>query len=177
MHLNEDHFIAEVIDPGTGERVELGRQGELVITTITKEAFPLVRYRTGDICSLDCSPCACGRTLARMSRVLGRADEVLIIKGVNIIPSRVGDILEEIQGKRPAYQLLVERERNLDRLTVLVEVSEDLFFDKMREQRTLVDTLRKEVADGIGITSRILLVEPGTIRREDETTPGVVDRR
>jgi phenylacetate-CoA ligase len=177
MHLNEDHFLAEVIDPGTGERVELGRQGELVITTITKEAFPLVRYRTGDICSLDCSPCACGRTLARMSRVLGRADEVLIIKGVNIIPSRVGDILEEIQGKRPAYQLLVERERNLDRLTVLVEVSEDLFFDKMREQRTLVDTLRKEVADGIGITSRILLVEPGTIRREDETTPGVVDRR
>jgi phenylacetate-CoA ligase len=112
-----------------------------------------------------------------MGRVLGRTDEVLIIKGVNIIPSRVGDILEEIQGKRPAYQLLVEREKNLDRLTVLVEVSEDLFFDKMREQRAIVDTWRKEVADGIGITPRILLVEPGTIRREEETTPGVVDRR
>jgi phenylacetate-CoA ligase len=177
MHLNEDHLIAEVIDPGTGERLELGQKGELVITTITKEAFPLVRYRTGDLCSLDHSPCACGRTLARMSRILGRTDEVVIIKGMNIIPSRVGDILEEIQGRRPAYQLLVERERNLDRLTVLVEVSEDLFFDKMREQRALVDTLRKEVADGIGIRSGILLVEPGTIRREDETTPGVVDRR
>jgi phenylacetate-CoA ligase len=177
MHLNEDHLIAEVIDPGTGERLELGQKGELVITTITKEAFPLVRYRTGDLCSLDHSPCACGRTLARMSRILGRTDEVVIIKGMNIIPSRVGDILEEIQGRRPAYQLLVERERNLDRLTVLVEVSEDLFFDKMREQRALVDTLRKEVADGIGIRSGILLVEPGTIRREDETSPGVVDRR
>jgi phenylacetate-CoA ligase len=177
MHLNEDHLIAEVIDPGTGERLEPGQEGELVITTITKEAFPLVRYRTGDVCSLDHSPCACGRTLARMSRILGRTDEVVIIKGMNIIPSRVGDILEEIQGRRPAYQLLVERERNLDRLTVLVEVSEDLFFDKMREQHALVDTLRKEVADGIGIRSGILLVEPGTIRREDETTPGVVDRR
>jgi phenylacetate-CoA ligase len=177
MHLNEDHLIAEVIDPGTGERLEPGQEGELVITTVTKEAFPLVRYRTGDICALDYGPCACGRTLARMSRVVGRSDEVLIIKGVNIIPSRVGDILEEIQGKRPAYQLLVEREGNLDRLTVLVEVSEDLFFDKMREQRALVDTLRKEVADGMGIRSGILLVEPGTIRREDETTPGVIDRR
>jgi len=177
MHLNEDHFIGEVIDPGTGERLEPRQQGELVITTITKEAFPLLRYRTGDICSLDHSPCACGRTLARMSRVLGRSDEVLIIKGVNIIPSRVGDILEEIEGQRPAYQLLVERERNLDRLTVLVEVSEDLFFDKMREQRAVVDTLRKEVADGIGIRAGILLVEPGTIRHEDETTPGVIDRR
>jgi len=177
MHLNEDHFIAEVVDPATDERLESGKVGELVITTITKEAFPLVRYRTGDLCSLDYSPCACGRTLARMSRILGRTDEVQIIKGVNIIPSRVGDILEEVQGKRPAYQLLVEREKNLDKLTVLVEVSEDLFFDKMREQRAIVDTLRKEVADGIGITPRILLVEPGTIRREEETTPGVLDRR
>jgi phenylacetate-CoA ligase len=177
MHFNEDHLIAEVIDPGTGARLDPGQEGELVITTITKEAFPLVRYRTGDLCSLDYSPCACGRTLARMSRVLGRTDDVVIIKGMNIIPSRVGDILEEIQGQRPAYQLLVEREGNLDRLTVLVEVSEDLFFDKMREQRALVDTLRKEVADGIGIRSGILLVEPGTIRREEETTLGVIDRR
>ena len=177
MHVNEDHFIAEVVEPATGERLESGNVGELVITTITKEAFPLVRYRTGDRCSLDYSPCACGRTFARMSRIWGRTDEVLIIKGVNIVPSRVGDILEEVRGKRPAYQLLVERERNLDKLTVLVEVSEDLFFDKMREQRALVDTLRKEVADGIGITPRILLVEPGTIRRGEETSPGVLDRR
>jgi phenylacetate-CoA ligase len=112
-----------------------------------------------------------------MGRILGRTDEVLIIKGVNIVPSRVGDILEEVRGKRPAYQLLVEREKNLDQLTVLVEVSEDLFFDKMREQRALVDTLRKEVGDGIGITPRILLVEPGTIRRGEETSRGVLDRR
>ncbi|MGE5311318.1 MAG: hypothetical protein ACM3MN_06210, partial [Nitrospirota bacterium] len=101
----------------------------------------------------------------------------LIIKGMNIIPSRVGDIIEKVRGKRPAYQLLVEREHNLDKLTVLVEVSEDLFFDKMREQRALVDTLRKKVADGTGVTPRILLVEPGTIRRDEETSPGVQDRR
>lgn len=177
MHLYEDHFIAEVVDPGTGARLHAGQVGELVLTTITKEAFPLIRYRTGDLCSLDPRPCPCGRTMARMSRVLGRIDEVLIIKGVNIIPSRVGDILGEVLGRRPAYQLLVERQDNLDRLTVLVEVSEDMFFDKMREQRILVDSMQRKVSGGIGITPRILLVEPGSIHRQEETSPGVVDRR
>ena len=177
MHLNEDHFIVEVVDPETGKRMEAGEVGELIITTITKEAFPLIRFRTGDLCSLEYQPCQCGRTLVRMSRVLGRTDQVIIVKGINIIPSRVGDILEEIQGIRPPCQLVVEREDYLDKLTLLVEVSEDLFFDKMGEQRSLVDSIREKVAGGIGVTPRIQLVESGSINREQETAPGVVDRR
>ena len=177
MHLNEDHFIVEVVDPSTGKGLKPGDVGELIITTITKEAFPLIRFRTGDLCSLEYEPCQCGRTLARMSRVLGRTDQVIIVKGINIIPSRIGDILEEIQGARPPYQLVVDRDNHLDRLTVLVEVSEDLFFDKMMEQRSLVDSMREKVAGGTGVTPRILLVEHGSIVREKETAPGVVDRR
>jgi phenylacetate-CoA ligase len=177
MHLNEDHFIVEVVDPETGKRMEAGEVGELIITTITKEAFPLIRFRTGDLCSLEYQPCQCGRTLVRMSRVLGRTDQVIIVKGINIIPSRVGDILEEIQGSRPPCQLVVEREDYLDKLTLLVEVSEDLFFDKMGEQRSLVDSIREKVAGGIGVTPRIQLVEAGSIIREEESAPGVVDRR
>ena len=177
MHLNEDHFIVEVVDPSTGKRLEPGEVGELIITTITKEAFPLIRFRTGDLCSLEYELCQCGRTLARMSRVLGRTDQVIIVKGINIIPSRIGDILEELQGSRPPYQLVVDRDNHLDRLTVLVEVSEELFFDKMREQRSLVDSMREKVAGGTGVTPRIQLVEHGSIVREEETAPGVVDRR
>jgi phenylacetate-CoA ligase len=177
MHFSEDHFVPEIIDPESGQLLESGQAGELIITTITKEAFPLIRFRTGDLCSLEYSPCACGRTMVRMSRVLGRTDQVLIIKGTNVIPGRVGDLLEEVQIIRPPYQLVVEREGNLDSLTVLVEVSEDIFFDKMREQRSLVDSMTKKVASGIGVTPRIVLVESGSIEREQESTPGVVDRR
>ncbi|MBW1979933.1 MAG: phenylacetate--CoA ligase [Deltaproteobacteria bacterium] len=177
MHLNEDHFIAEIVDPQTGQRLSAGQEGELVLTTLTKEAFPLIRFRTRDLCSIITEPCDCGRTTVRLSRVRGRCDEVLIIKGVNIIPDRIGDILEEIQGKRPLYQLLVEREHNLDRLTILVEVSEDMFFDKMREQRALVEKMKGKIAGGIGVTPRIVLVEPSTIKRDEETGPGVIDRR
>ena len=177
MHLNEDHFIVEVVDPKTGKGLEPGEVGELIITTIAKEAYPLIRFRTGDLCSLQYQACQCGRTLVRMSRVLGRSDQVIIVKGINIIPSRVGDLLEEIQGARPPYQLVVERDGHLDSLTVLVEVSEELFFDKMREQRSLVERMREKVAGGIGVTPRIVLVESGSIDGETETAPGVVDRR
>jgi len=177
MHFNEDHFIAEIVDPETGMNVEHGKIGELIITTITKEAYPLIRFRTGDLCSVQQEPCSCGRTLARMSRVLGRTDQVIIIKGINIIPSRVVDLLEEIQGTRPPCQLVVDRKGHLDNLTILVEVSEDLFFDKMREQSSLVERMREKVTGGIGITPRITLVEPRSIHREEETSPGVIDRR
>jgi phenylacetate-CoA ligase len=177
MHLNEDHFIAEVIDPESGKRLEEGEVGELVISTVTKEAFPLIRFRTGDLCALGYGPCACGRTLGRMSRVHGRTDNVLIIKGVNIIADRVGDVLHEIRGKRPCFQLVVERKANLDRLTVLLEVSEEMFSDKMGEQRSLVDTMRQKLASVIGVTPHVVLVEPGTIHRGEETAPWVVDRR
>jgi phenylacetate-CoA ligase len=177
MHLNEDHFIFEVVDPQRGNNLQPGEVGELIITTVTKEAFPLIRFRTGDLCSMQYEACQCGRSLARMSRVLGRTDQVIIIKGINIIPSRVGDLLEEVLGNRPPYQLVVEREGYLDRLTLLVEVSEDLFFDKMREQRSLVERMAEKVSGGIGVTPRINLVEPGSIKREEETAFKVVDHR
>ena len=177
MHLNEDHFIFEVVDPKTGENLQPGEVGELIITTVTKEAFPLIRFRTGDLCSMQSEPCQCGRSLARMSRVLGRTDQVIIVKGINIIPSRVGDLLEEILGSKPPYQLVVDREGHLDSLTVQVEVSEDLFFDKMREQRSLIERMGEKVAGGIGVTPRIILVEPGSIKREKETVFKVVDYR
>jgi phenylacetate-CoA ligase len=177
MHLNEDHFIFEVVDPKTGKNLEPGEVGELIITTITKEAFPLIRFRTGDICSMQYETCQCGRSLARMSRVLGRTDQVIIIKGINIIPSRVGDLLEEVLGSRPPYQLVVDRKDHLDSLTVQVEVSEDLFFDKMREQRSLLERMREKLAGGIGVTPRISLVEPGSIKPEEESSFKVVDYR
>jgi phenylacetate-CoA ligase len=177
MHINEDHFIVEVIDSESGEPLEPGQMGELVITTLTKEAFPLIRFRTADVCSLQYEPCQCGRTLVRMSRVVGRSDQVIIIKGINIIPNRVGDIIQEIQGTRPPYQLVVNREGNLDRLTILVEVSEKFFFDTIRDQRSVVDVIREKLSGELGILLRVVLVESGSIQREEETSPGVVDRR
>ena len=177
MHLNEDHFIFEVVDPKTGENLQPGEVGELIITTVTKEAFPLIRFRTGDLCSMQSEACQCGRSLARMSRVLGRTDQVIIVKGINIIPSRVGDLLEEVLGSKPPYQLVVDRKGHLDSLTVQVEVSEDLFFDKMREQRSLIESMGEKVAGGIGVTPKIILVEPGSIKREKETAFKVVDYR
>jgi phenylacetate-CoA ligase len=177
MHLNQDHFFFEVVDPQTGKNLQAGEVGELIITTLTKEAFPLIRFRTGDLCSLRYDPCECGRSLARMSRVMGRTDQVIIVKGMNIIPSRVGDLLEEVLGSKPPYQIVVNREGHLDRLTVQVEVSEELFFDKMREQRALIERMREKVAGGIGVTPKIILVEPGSIAREKETSFKVVDYR
>jgi phenylacetate-CoA ligase len=177
MHLNQDHFFFEVVDPQTGKNLQPGEVGELIITTLTKEAFPLIRFRTGDLCSLRYDPCECGRSLARMSRVMGRTDQVIIVKGMNIIPSRVGDLLEEVLGSKPPYQIVVNREGHLDRLTVQVEVSEELFFDKMREQRALIERMGEKVAGGIGVTPRIILVEPGSITREKETSFKVVDYR
>jgi phenylacetate-CoA ligase len=177
MHLNEDHFIFEVVNPKTGKNLQPGEVGELIITTVAKEAFPLIRFRTGDLCSVQFEPCQCGRSLARMSRVLGRTDQVIIIKGINIIPSRIGDLLEEVLGSKPPYQLVVDRKGHLDSLTVQVEVSEEIFFDKMREQRSLIERMGEKVAGGIGVTSRIILVEPGSIKRDKETSFKVVDNR
>jgi phenylacetate-CoA ligase len=177
MHLNEDHFIFEVVNPKTGKNLQSGEVGELIITTVAKEAFPLIRFRTGDLCSVHFEPCQCGRSLARMSRVLGRTDQVIIIKGINIIPSRIGDLLEEVLGSKPPYQLVVDRKGHLDSLTVQVEVSEELFFDKMREQRSLIERMGEKLAGGIGVTPRIILVEPGSIKRDKETSFKVVDNR
>lgn len=177
MHVAEDHFITEIIDPDTGEVLQNGATGELVLTTVTKEAFPVIRFRTGDLASLDDSPCPCGRTLARISRISGRCDDIIIVKGVNIYPRAVGPILEAVTGVAPAYQLVVGLENDQDFLGIRIEVSETMFFDKMERQRAMVDRLRKKVRDTLGITPRIWLVEAGSIRQDEETAPMVVDRR
>lgn len=177
MHIQEDHFLAEIIDPVSGRVLEPGEEGELVITTLTKEAFPVVRYRTGDRCRMIPDPCPCGRTFQRISRIRGRYDGVVIIKGVNIIPERIGDVLESIEGERPPFQLVATRHGHQDELEIWVEITEKLFFDKMREQRTLADAMRDKVANFIGITPRIKLVEHGTLERVDGTIQLFVDHR
>ncbi|MCK8604098.1 phenylacetate--CoA ligase family protein [Desulfoferrobacter suflitae] len=177
MHLQEDHFYAEIIHPRTQEVLEPGAEGELVLTTLTKEAFPMIRYRTGDLCRLIAEPCTCGRTFWRMSRIKGRCDDVVVIKGINIIPERVGDVLQQVRGRRPVYQLVATRQGHKDQLEIRVEVSEELFFDKMREQRALVDVMRQKVANFIGITPRIKLVEAGSLERDDGKVKLFVDRR
>ena len=177
MHLNEDHFLAEIVDPVSDEVLPAGEVGELVLTTISREATPLVRFRTGDLTSLDYAPCECGRTLARLSRIQGRVDKVVVVKGINIFPERVGQILAGFVGEAPAYQLVLGREGHLDFLEIRIEVREGLFFDKMTLQRELVHKLSHKLAQGIGVTPRLKLVEPNSINREQETSPLVIDRR
>ena len=177
MHLNEDHFLAEIIDPATGVVLPEGVMGELVLTTISREATPLVRFRTGDLTRLDYAPCQCGRTMARLSRIAGRSDNVVVVKGINIFPERVGQILAGFTGGEPTYQLVVGREGELDFLEVRVEVREGLFFDKMTLQREMLQKLSHKLAQGIGVSSRVKLVEPNSIQRTQETSPLVIDLR
>ncbi len=177
MHLQEDHFYCEIIDPATGKVLPHGEEGELVITTLTKEAFPMIRYRTGDLCRILDTPCACGRTFHRMSPVRKRCDNVVIIKGTNIIPERIGEVLEHIRGERPIYQIVATREGHQDHLEIQVEITEQFFSDRMREQRTLVDVMRQKIANFIGINAGIKLVEAGSLEREDGVVRLFVDRR
>jgi phenylacetate-CoA ligase len=177
MHLHEDHFLPEIIDPRSGALLPAGELGELVLTTITKEAAPLVRFRTGDLCRLLYDPCPCSRTLVRLSRIKGRSDAVVIVKGVNIFPSRVGQILAGLQGEDPVYQLVIGREGHLDYLEIKIEVREGLFFDQMKVQREFLQQLTRKLAQGIGVQPRVKLVEPQSISRDQETSPLVIDLR
>jgi phenylacetate-CoA ligase len=177
MHLQEDHFYAEIIDPASGTLLGPGAEGELVITTLTKEAFPMIRYRTGDLSRIMTERCPCGRTFRRLSRIRGRCDDVVVIKGINIIPERIGDILEQIKGERPIYQLVATRRHHQDQLEIWVEVTEQFFFDKMREQRALVDLLQQKVTNFIGITPRIKLVERGSLARDGGVVKLFMDMR
>ncbi len=177
LHVNEDHFLIEILDPETLEPVEPGEVGELVITTLTKEAFPIIRYRTRDLTRLMPEPCPCGRTFVKMSRMMGRSDDMLIIKGVNVFPTQIEAVLFEIEGTEPHYRLIVERENNEDKLTVMVEVVESIFFDEMKKQRTLVDTIRKKMASELGIGVQIKLVEDRTLERFNGKGSRVIDKR
>ena len=164
-HVNEDHFIVEVVDPQSGEPVADGEVGELVFTTITKEALPLLRYRTGDLASVTREPCACGRTFARMSRIVGRTDDMLVIRGVNVFPSEVERVLLEIPGLEPHYQLLVERPHHLDELTVQVEGD------------VRADVVRAQLDRALGIGAKVEILRPGSIPRSEGKALRVRDLR
>lgn len=177
LHIFEDHFIPEIIDPETGENLKPGEVGELVITTITKEAFPVIRYRTRDITFLNPEPCICGRTHIRMGRVTGRSDDMLIIRGVNVFPSQIESVLMEIDEVEPHYQLIVDREGNLDTLTVLVEVGEHAFSDEVRKLQELEKKIEKNIKEYLGVSAKVKLVEPKTIARSEGKAQRVIDKR
>ena len=177
MHLAEDHFLAEIIDPDTGVVLPEGSVGELVLTSLTKQAFPMIRYRTRDITRLDYSACDCGRTLARMEKTRGRTDDMLIIKGVNVFPTQIEEVLFQIEGCEPHYQLIVDRENNMDSLEVQVEVNEHIFFDEMKQQRQFVIQAEKRLATVLGVSAKVKLVEPASIKRFEGKAIRVIDRR
>ncbi|MEN8258196.1 MAG: phenylacetate--CoA ligase [Thermodesulfobacteriota bacterium] len=177
LHINEDHFLVEIINPETLEPVAAGEIGEVVVTTLTKEGFPVIRYRTRDLAKIIDEPCPCGRTLRRMSRIIGRTDDMLIIKGVNVYPMQVEAILFDIEGTEPHYQIIVEREGRLDKAQVLVEVTESIFFDQMKEQRQLVDHIKKRLAAELGIGVDVKLVEEKSLERFEGKAKRVIDKR
>mgnify|MGYP000663435750 CR=1 FL=1 len=177
LHMMEDHFLIEVIDPASGEPLPPGETGELVITTLTKEAIPLIRYRTRDLTSLNIAPCKCGRTTARMQRVTGRSDDMLIIRGVNVFPSQIESILIETDGLSPHYQLIIERRGNMDTLTVNVEVNESMFSDEIKNLQRLESKVQKNIKEFLGVTARVKLVEPKGIERSIGKAKRIIDKR
>ena len=176
MHINEDHFIAEIIDPDTGEVLPEGSEGELVFTSITKRAFPLIRYRTRDICVLTREPCSCGRTHVKMCKPRGRSDDMLIIRGVNVFPSQIETVLLN-QGYSANYQIIVDRVRNTDTLDIQVEMTPEMFTDNLGEiaerQKRLVEGLRAM----LGLTAKVTLVAPKSIVRSEGKAVRVIDKR
>ena len=176
MHINEDHFIAEIIDPDTGEVLPEGSEGELVFTALDKEAFPLLRYRTRDVCSLSRTPCPCGRTHVRMAKPKGRTDDMLIIRGVNVFPSQIETVLLN-NGYAANYQIVVDRVNNTDTLDVQVEMTPELFTDNLGE----IEARQKELVEGLramlGIRAKVTLVAPKTIARSEGKAVRVIDKR
>jgi phenylacetate-CoA ligase len=179
MHIFEDHFIVETINPQTGETLPEGQEGELVFTSLTKEAFPLIRYRSGDISRLITDPCRCGRSHIKMERVLKRSDDMLIIRGVNIFPAQVEAILIDIEGLEPHYQLIVDKTGALDSLELQVEISEKLFSDSgsVRELQNIEKRIVKDMKDYLGVAPRVKLVEPNTLQRSAGAVTNVIDKR
>jgi phenylacetate-CoA ligase len=163
MHLQEDHLIAEIVEPATGRPVPDGEEGELVLTTLTREAFPLVRYRTGDITRRIGASCSCGRTSVRLARIGARTDDMVSVRGVHFYPAQIEGILASVEGVQPRFELALQREGGQDHLEIRVEVSERIFFDEMRRQRLLIDEAERRLQDEIRLPTRVKLVEPRSL--------------
>jgi phenylacetate-CoA ligase len=177
LHVQDDHFLPEVIDPDSGRPLEPGKRGELVFTTLTKEGLPLIRYRTHDLTQLDSRPCRCGRTTTRMSKCMARTDDMLIIRGVNVFPSQVEAILLEISELAPHYLLVLEREHNLDKLTLQVEVNERVLSDSVGQLESFTNRVRVALESALGLSLEVKLVEPRTIDRSEGKAKRVLDKR
>jgi phenylacetate-CoA ligase len=177
MHIQEDHFIVEVIDPETEEPLPIGSEGELVFTCITKEALPLIRYRTRDVARLTDEKCPCGRTQVRMSKVLGRTDDMLIIRGVNVYPSQIESVLLELGLSAPYYQLIVDRVGPLDSLEVQVEMTPEMFSDQVKQIEAVENKIRHNIESTLGLSCKVRLVEPKTIQRSEGKAKRVIDKR
>lgn len=178
LHIWEDHFLAEIVDPDTGQSLPAGSLGELVITTLTKQALPMIRYRTRDITRIiSDGPCACGRTHLKIDRCQGRTDDMLVIRGVNVFPSQIEDVIFRISHTEPYYLLIVDRHDHLDQLEVWVEVSDQVFSDQIRMMESLEREIRKEIEVVLGISVKVKLVEPKTIERSEGKAKRIIDRR
>lgn len=177
MHIQEDHFYPEIIDPVTGEQLPEGEEGELVLTTLTKEGLPLLRYRTRDITSINTTPCACGRTFRRITRLKGRSDDMLIIRGVNVYPQQIEGIIIDAEGTAPHYQIIVDREGALDTVEILVEIAEDSFVDTIKGLQQREQKIQKTIKEFLGVTTKVRLVEPRTIERTDGKAKRIIDKR
>jgi phenylacetate-CoA ligase len=177
LHVFEDHFIPEIINPNTGEPLPYGEPGELVFTTLTKEAFPLIRYRTRDLSVLHHEPCRCGRTLVRMGRIQGRSDDMLIIRGVNVFPSQIESVLMGRKNVAPHYVLIVDRKDRMDTLEIQVEISEAVFSDEVKDLQHAERQIEKDIKDLLGVSCKVRLVEPKSIKRSEGKAQRVIDNR
>jgi phenylacetate-CoA ligase len=177
LHIAEDHVFWELVDPTTGEPVGPGEQGELVFTSLTKEAFPVLRYRTHDLTTVVTDRCECGRTLARMEKVRSRTDDMLIIRGVNVFPSQIEDVIFQIEGVRPHYLIVVDRQKGLDDLEVRLEVADEVFSDIMADMVTFQKDVADRLQSVLGLRAKITLVEPGSLERSVGKSTHVLDKR
>jgi phenylacetate-CoA ligase len=177
LHINEDHLLCEIIDPDSGEVLPPAETGELVITTVTKEALPIIRYRTGDLTALNPEPCPCGRTLARMARVFNRTDDMLIVAGVKMSPSQIEQVISEIEGVEPHYRVIVDHAGGVDTLEVQVEVSAALLTGDVRHLLSTQDLLRKRLEAALGVAPEVKLVEAATLDTDEPRSKRIVDRR
>ena len=177
LHIFEDHFIPEIIEPKTSRPLEFGAEGELVLTSVTKEAFPMIRYRTGDITSLVPGACPCGRTLVRMSRVKGRTDDMFFVQGVNVFPSQVEQILARVEGTEPHFRIELDLEKNQEVVRLLVEIAPGIFFDEMKRLQALKKEIEEKFYRSLGLKVEVRLVEPRTLQKEGGAGKKVVDKR
>ncbi len=177
LHIFEDHFYPEIIDPDSGEVLPDGELGELVLTTLTKQAMPMIRYRTRDLTRIIAEPCACGRTIRRIARISSRSDDMFIIRGVNVFPSQIEAALLSVEGTSPHYNIVLYTENGMDNIEVDVEVTEGLFSDRVREMETLHQKINRAIESTIGLRVRVKLVAPQTIQRSEGKARRVIDHR